>query len=131
VVVFWSAQLIYRRQRLKLTFCMFSNNLLFFNSLYILITVPLSPLFPDPSLQTPSSIVIPSPQRRGVLFGYHPFLGHLVPAGLGTSSFTKAQPGSPGMGKGIQWQGKETEPASILLARGPTLRSSCTFVTNI
>jgi hypothetical protein len=57
----------------------------------------------------------PFPQTKGAHFEYYPILECLVPAELGTSSSTEAQPGSPGTGKGIQWQGTETP-----LVTGPT-----------
>ena len=83
---------------MKSTFFFFSPNIFFkftLQSDYI-------PPFPSStSLQTSPFITpLPSPQRRGAPPGYHPALGHLVPAGLGTSSPTEAQPGSPGRGRG-------------------------------
>ena len=56
--------------------------------IYIPITDP-APLLSALPLQL-SSI---TSQRRGSPFGHHPTLGHLVPAGLSTSSPTESQPG--------------------------------------
>ena len=64
-------------------------------SLYIQITVPLSPFLPVPSLQFSLSNVLSLHHQsmRNPLV-YHPTLGHLVPVGLNTSSHTEAQVGS-------------------------------------
>lgn len=77
----------------------FSLSIIFY-SFYIPITVTLPPLLPALPLQIPPSWSPPLLLREWgappwVL--YHP--RHLVPEGLGTSSPTETQPGSPGRGK--------------------------------
>ena len=57
----------------------------------------------------------PSSQRRGVPSWVPPYPRTSVPAGLGISSPTGAQP----VQKGIQWQGTETALASAPLIKGP------------
>jgi hypothetical protein len=62
-------------------------------------TLPSSPF--TPALANPSPITLfPSLQDEDAPFGYHPILGHLVPAGLSTSSPTEAKPGGAGSKKG-------------------------------
>jgi hypothetical protein len=91
----------------------FFNNL-FFYSLYILITAPISSFLPVLPLQIPPPITpFSSAQRRGSLSWYHPTLGHLDSAGLSASFPTKAQ---PRRGKGPNsWQHSQRQPLLQLL----------------
>ena len=75
----------------------------FLYSLYTRSQPPFSPSSPN-STNLHCSLPFSSEEPPWV----HPTLGRPVPAGLGTPSPTEAQPGSPGRGKEIQWQGTET-----------------------
>jgi hypothetical protein len=84
----------------------------------------------EPHTHKPLPIIhFPSPQRRGSLPWVPIPLEHQVPAGLSLSSPTKARQGSPARRRGSKGrQQSQTPPATI--ARGLTLRSSCTPATN-
>jgi hypothetical protein len=73
----------------------FSLIIYFFYSLYLLITA-----LPGPSLQIPPPLSSALLLKGEGPLEYHPTLRHLVPAGLGTSSPTEAQPGSQVSGRG-------------------------------
>lgn len=104
------------------SFYFFSNN---FYSLYITITVSTS-FHPSPTLTNSSPIVPSSSEKKGNTPWTPSYLGHLVPAGLDTSSPTEDQLGSPGRRKGIQWQGTETQTA--LAANTLHSAPSCSLV---
>ena len=75
--------------------------------------------FPSPTLTNPSSYcLLPFSSEKGnPLLGYHPTLGHLVLAGLGTSSPTSNQAVQIG-GRERESNGREqTFPAPLV--RGP------------
>lgn len=84
------------------------DSFFFFNSSYHLISAPLPSLFLVPHLQHPLPVAsFPSSQKMEAHLGYHPILGHLVPAGVGTFSPTDAQPGSTSWGRGTKKRTRE------------------------
>jgi hypothetical protein len=96
------------------------NLLSFFSVFFIHITTPLQ--FPSilsshshPCKPHPPLLLLILLRKEETFFGYNTTLGHLVPAGLSTSSSTEAQPGSPGRGRGSnsREQRQETAPAPM------------------
>lgn len=109
--------------------------LCFFTTFFLLIHIftswshPPSHSYPYKSLSILSTPILL--KEGDVPLGYHPILGHPVPAWLGTPSPTESQTGSPGRGNMIQWQGTKTESAPTLFVREPLWRPSCTSATNV
>jgi hypothetical protein len=100
-------------------FSLLFHNLIFY-SLYIPIAVP--PFSPS-SQSSPYKLVLPLPfplllRRWEARVGYHPTVGHLVPAGVNISSPTESQLEIPG--KGIQGQATELETSPAPIVRVPT-----------
>jgi hypothetical protein len=99
----------------SLLFFLFSIIYLFLT--YILIAAPYpSSSPPSPTLTNPSPHYFTPPLLREegeVSLGYHPTLGHLIPAGIGISSPTEGQPVQ--VGEGVQWQALESETASTAM----------------